>query len=149
MSSKIDQYLGRDEHIIREGKVSVVVLIVHILLIFVGIGLITIWKPLIDRLTTVLCFTNKKVIGKTGLIKTKSLDAPLNKINNASVNQGFFGKILGYGTVRIDTSSGTYLFGHISDPNGFKTALMNQIEKYDDERIQKQAQAIAGSLNQK
>ena len=146
MSSKIDQYLGRDEHVIREGKVS---LAIHILLLFTGIGFFTIWFGLIERSTTVLCFTNKKVIGKTGIIKTKSLDAPLNKINNASVNQGLFGKILGYGTVRIDTSSGTYVFGHISDPDGFKTALMNQIEKYDDERIQKQAQAIAGSLNQK
>ena len=148
MSSKVNKYLGRDEHVICEAKISVAVLIIHVLLIFVAIGLITIWKPLIDRFTTVLCFTNKKVIGKTGLVKTKSLEAPLNKINNASVDQGFFGKILGYGTVRIDTSSGTYIFSHISKPDKFKTALMNQIEKYDDERIQKQAQAIAGSFVQ-
>lgn len=147
MSKNIEQNLGRDEHIIREGKINVIVLLPHFLLLFVGIGLITIWKPLIDLITTKLCFTNKKVIGKVGLIKTNTLEAPLNKVNNASVEQGLFGKIMNYGTVRIDTSSGTYLFSHICDPNSFKSALMEQIDKFDDERIQKQAETIANSVN--
>lgn len=145
MSSKIDNYLSKDEKVIREVKIS---LAPHIALMFVAIGFITIWFGLIEKFTTTLCFTNKKVIGKTGLIRTKALDAPLNKINNISVEQGFFGKILGYGTIRIDTSSGTYQFANVSNPTGFKSALMEQIDKYDEERIQKQAQAIAGSLNQ-
>ena len=147
MSKNIEQNLGRDEHVIREGKINIIVLLPHFLLLFVGIGLITIWKPLIDLITTKLCFTNKKVIGKVGLIKTNTLEAPLNKVNNASVEQGLFGKIMNYGTVRIDTSSGTYLFSHICDPNGFKSALMEQIDRFDDERIQKQAETIANSVN--
>ena len=147
MSKNIEQNLGRDEHVIREGKISIVVLIPHFILCFIAIGFLTIWKPLIDLFTTTLCFTNKKIIGKRGLIRTKTLEAPLNKINNASVEQGLFGKLMNYGTIRIDTSSGTYLFNHISDPNGFKSALMTQIDIFDDERIQKQAETIANSVN--
>lgn len=129
-------------------KISTSIIILHAILIIFLVGIFTIWKVLIERFTSILCFTNKKVIGRVGLIKTKVLDAPLNKINNVSIEQGFFGKILGYGKIRIDTSSGTYYFSHMSDPNGFKAALMEQIDKFDEERIQKQAQAIAGSLIQ-
>lgn len=140
MSSKIEKNLGRDEHVVLEGKISWVTVVPHILLMCLIIGFITIWKPLIAKLTTHLCITSKKVSGKVGFIKIKTLDAPLNKINNVSVQQGLFGRILGYGTVRIDTSSGTYEFDYIKHPNDFKSSLFNQIEAYENEKIRKQAQ---------
>ncbi len=56
--------------------------------------------------------------------------------------------IMSFGKIRIDTSSGACYFSHMSDSNGFKAALMEQIDKFDEERIQKQAQAIAGLLTQ-
>lgn len=143
MSSEIENNLGKGERIVLEGKISGVVLAPHIVLMFFAIGFFTIWKPLVAKLTTHLCITNKKVIGKIGWIKVKTLDAPLNKINNVSVKQGFFGKMIDYGTVRIDTSSGMYEFDYIKHPNDFKSTLFNQIESYEDEKIRKQAQQTA------
>ena len=140
MSTKIENNLGRNEHLVKDGKISWIVIVPHIILMVFAIGFVTIWRPLIAILTTRLCITNKKVVGKIGFIKVKTLDAPLNKINNVSVQQGLFGRIFGYGTIRIDTSSGFYKFDFIKQPNEFKATLLNQIEIYDDERIKRQAQ---------
>ena len=134
MDKKIEQSLGRDEKIVGSAKMSAVVLVPHLILCCFLIGFITIWKPLIGILTTKLCFTNKKVIGKVGFIKIQTLDAPLNKINNVGVSQGFFGRIFKYGTVRIDTSSGTYLFNYVVKPSEFKSALMRQIDEFGENK---------------
>jgi len=110
------------------------------------IALLLIAGPLIRFLTTELSFTNKRLIGKTGLINTKTLDSPLNKINNTSVSSGLFGKIFGYGNVHITTSSGAYIYKGIATPDNFKTDLMNQIDQFDEDRIKKQAAEMANAI---
>ena len=97
-------------------------------------------------MTTKLYITNKRVSGKVGLIRTNELDSPLNKINGVQVKQGLFGKIFNYGTVSITTASTVFDFPYIDKPNEFKTILNNQIEKYDDERIEKQARKFAEAM---
>lgn len=84
---------------------------------------------LVPFLTDKLSITNKRIIGKTGLLKTKEMDSPLNKINNVSVSSGILGKVLDYGTIIITTSSGEYAFKAISRPNEFKNRLMAQINE--------------------
>ena len=124
-------------------KVSGIILLPHILLIFIYIGLITIWKPLIALWTTELGFTNKRLIGKIGWLNTKVLDTPLNKVNNISIEQGLIGKIFGYGTVVVTSSSGAYNFRYISQPEVFRNHLNEQISKFDEDRIQKQAEMLS------
>lgn len=41
-----------------------------------------------------------------------------------------------YGTVSITTASTAFNFDYIDKPNEFKNILNNQIEKYDDDRIE-------------
>ena len=135
MSKKLKNNLTNGEKIVLEGKVSGAIFIPHILLMIVAIGFFSIFKAIIDKRSTDLYITNKKIIGQVGWIKTKTMDAPLNKINNVSIEQGFFGKIFGYGTVRIDTSSGIFDFDYIKDPKGFKTTLMNQIDVFESAKI--------------
>ena len=98
-----------------------------------------------------LAITNKRVVGKIGLIKTKTLDAPLNKVQNTSTSSGFWGKLFGYGTVSINTAAGVIDFTGIKRPEDFKMALMNQIEEYEQDRVKEQASqmasAMAGALN--
>lgn len=98
--------------------------------------------------TTELILTNKKIIGKTGIINTKVMDSPLNKINNISVEQGLGGKIFGYGKIVITTAAGNYNFSYISQPDVFRSAVMNQIDVFDEERIRKQAEQLAGAMKQ-
>lgn len=98
--------------------------------------------------TTELILTNKKIIGKAGIINTKIMDSPLNKINNISVEQGLGGKIFGYGKIVITTAAGNYNFSCISQPDVFRNAVMNQIDVFDEERIRKQAEQLAGAMKQ-
>jgi uncharacterized membrane protein YdbT with pleckstrin-like domain len=97
--------------------------------------------------TTQLVLTNKRIYGKVGLINTKTLDTPLGKVNNVSVESGLFGKIFGYGTINITNSSGVYSIKCVKSPDAFRNTLMSEIDKYDENRIKKQASEMANALN--
>lgn len=115
--------------------------------IFAIIALIIMAGPLIRFATTELAYTNRRLIGKRGLIKTSTMDSPLNKINNVSVSNGLFGKIFGYGNILVTTSSGGYLYKGVARPENFKAALMNQVNQYDEDRIKKQATEMANAIS--
>lgn len=104
-------------------------------------------KPVITILTTELAVTNTRVVGKVGLFFTKTMDSPLNKIQNCSVEQDILGKIFGYSKIRISSASGDFLFQDINKGEKFKQQLMEAIELYDEERIKKQAKTIAAAMN--
>jgi uncharacterized membrane protein YdbT with pleckstrin-like domain len=138
------------EETVLEGNISIATLVIRLIIDFFAmmilIGFVWFVKDLIKFFTTKLIITNKRVNGKTGLINTNELDSPLNKINGIQVKQGLFGKILNYGTVSITTASTVFNFDYIDKPNEFKRILNNQIEKYDDERIEKQAKKLAEAV---
>ncbi|MDE5666688.1 MAG: PH domain-containing protein [Clostridia bacterium] len=98
-----------------------------------------------------LAITTKRVVGKTGVFNTKSLDAPLNKVQNVSVTQKLSGKIFNFSTVKITTAAGELAFGAIKNGEAFKSMLMSQIDQFEEDRIKLQAtqmaQAVAGAIN--
>ena len=122
------------------------VCIIDLLAMCILVGFVWIVKDFIKYFNTKLIITNKRISGKTGLVNKNELDSSLNKINSIQVKQGAFGQMLNYGTVIITTASSSYYFDFIDKPNDFKTILNNQIEKYDDERIEKQAKKMAEAM---
>lgn len=100
--------------------------------------------PLVGILKTELALTNKRLVGKLGIINTKSLDAPLNKINNISLSQGLFGKIFGYSKIDVSTSSGNFIFKYIKSADALKNMIMEQIDIAEEERIRIQAERMNG-----
>ncbi len=143
---KIMDNLGKNESLVTQAKVHWACLLPHIPLMFATIGLFTILFPLVRMFTTQLILTSRRIYGKVGLINTKSLDTPLNKINTVSVESGLFGKIFGYGTLHISSSSGSYTFRGIKAPNVFRDAVMQEIDRFDEERIKKQAAEMASAM---
>ncbi len=138
------------EEVIKEGKISVATLIIRLIIDFFAmcilIGFVWIVKDLIKFFTTKLIITDKKISGKTGFINTNELDSPLNKINGVQVKQGRFGKIFNYGTISITTASTVFNFDYIDKPNEFRQILNTQIEKFDNDRIEKQAKLMAEAI---
>ena len=63
--------------------------------------------PLIDKKTHEFAITNKRIIFKTGLIRRKTDEMNLSKIESVKVNQSVVERILGYGTIVIVGSGGT------------------------------------------
>lgn len=139
------------EETIKKAQLSVVALIfklfIDLFACCIMVGLVWFPRDLINYFTSKLEITNRRIKGKTGLIKTNELDSPLNKINSVQVKQGLCGKIFNYGTIIITTSSSVFEFDYVNKPNQFKTILNNQIEAYDENKMEMQAKKIANAMN--
>jgi Bacterial PH domain/Short C-terminal domain len=74
--------------------------------------------------------TDRRVVRQEGVFSISSFDAPLDKINNVFHEQSLLGRILGYGTVGLETASeqGTTVFDHIPKPLDFKNCIVHQRE---------------------
>jgi uncharacterized membrane protein YdbT with pleckstrin-like domain len=73
--------------------------------------------------------TDKRVLVKFGVIKRRSLELLLNKIEGISVNQGLLGRGLGYGTIVVNGSGGTKEpFHSIREPFEFRKQVQAQVE---------------------
>lgn len=145
--SKLSDNLQRNERLLLEGKVHWATLIIPgIFILFYGIGLIWFIPRLINMLTTELSLSNKRLVGKYGLIHTRQMDSPLNKINSISLESGLFGKIFGYATITVNTASTVYIFKNISQGENFKYNVLEAIDRFDETRIKEQAAAIAGAI---
>ena len=94
----------------------------------IAIALIVIPKLVIYSSEFVV--TNKRVVIKVGIFRTRSLELFLNKLEGIAVNQGVFGKMLGYGEIVITGSGGTKEpFSGIEDPLGFRKAVQQATDQ--------------------
>ena len=75
--------------------------------------------------------------------KRQSMDSPLNKVNNVVVEENIFGKMLGYGTIRITTSSGEHVFHGVDHPVQLKGVIMSEIQHNKEYDMRKQAEALS------
>ncbi len=106
---------------------------------------------------TYLTITDKRVIYRTGILTTNSIDIPFEKINAINIKQKFWGKIFHYAYIKVDTSSletDIHLDG-VVQADKFKNTIMEQVEakKAEEARIQAEAtaramkEAMAGMMN--
>ncbi|MDR0249587.1 MAG: PH domain-containing protein [Oscillospiraceae bacterium] len=160
MASYIEKRLSKDETVVMEAKVHWCVLVERfvVLLVLVGfvgflhailfsafpgetnmtvpyliavfIGLITIGVGFLTMKTTTLALTNKRLVGKYGIINTVELNAPLDKINDLTLKRGLGGLILGYKTICVNTSSVTSNFRYMGGTDAFRTAIMEETERF-------------------
>lgn len=117
--------------------------------VFTIAGLIWLIVRLIAYLTNDLILTNKRVFGKCGLISTTQMQSPLNKIDSVSYSNGLLGKIIGYGTVRIATTSSVFKFRFVRDGQTLYNDIFNQLEVSEVESRNKNAKAIADAVAEK
>ena len=72
--------------------------------------------------------TNRRVIQTEGMINKHVIDSSLDKVNDVVLTQSVWGRLLNYGDLEILTASeiGVNRLQRMSDPVGFKTAMMDQ-----------------------
>lgn len=126
MGKYIENNLSRNEKIVQKAKLS-----------FFG-GILIMFEE--------LAVTNKNIVGKTGIIRKRTMSSPLDKVQNVAVSKGFFGSILGYGKVKIDSAAGSYSFKYIKKPEAFKNAVLNQIDVFEQEKTKRQAAEMAAAM---
>jgi uncharacterized membrane protein YdbT with pleckstrin-like domain len=85
---------------------------------------------LLNRISTFIstefAVTNKRVIGKSGMLRRRSLEIMLSKIESVSVDEPFWGRILNFGTIVVKGSGGTSQpFHFISDAMALRLQINN------------------------
>lgn len=73
-----------------------------VLVSFLATGSLILWVYLIKLLSTEIVLTNKRVVYKRGLIFVEVEEISLDEISSETVDHGFLGSFLGYGTIFLD-----------------------------------------------
>ena len=107
-------------------KYNLGMVIVGVWLIY---GLYTGIKMLVVRATTEIGVTSHRFVEKRGVFSMKTSEIALPNIEGVKVNQSFLGRILGYGTVKIEgTGVDATTTPEIADPVGFVRAIQTAKE---------------------
>lgn len=131
MASYVETSLTRDENILYRGKVSVPslfgdIIVGLVLLPLYGLGLIFLLGAAIRYFTTEVAITNKRVVAKFGLIRRRTIEINLQKIESIQVNQGIFGRIFGFGSIIVAGAGNPQApIPGIADPLSFRRAFID------------------------
>lgn len=95
------------------------------LLVFGGI---VIGAGLMRRSATEVAVSNKRVLIKTGLYSRRSIEVMLPKVESIAVDEPALGRMVGYGSVTIRGTGGTFETFHlIAHPNEFRRQVQQQL----------------------
>lgn len=92
------------------------------------IGLVLLLPPWIKSFSSEFAITNKRILIKVGLIRRHSLELLLQKVEGIGVDQGFLGRILGYGTITVSGVGGTKeAFRMVANPLEFRRQVQTNL----------------------
>jgi uncharacterized membrane protein YdbT with pleckstrin-like domain len=99
------------------------------LILFIFSGLL-VYAPYLIVNKSEFAVTSKRVIIKVGILRTRSLELFLSKVEGITVNQSFFGNIFNFGDIVITGSGGTKeMFSGIQSPLDFRKAVQQATDK--------------------
>jgi uncharacterized membrane protein YdbT with pleckstrin-like domain len=93
-------------------------------LVLFALGLIVFLRMMIHKWTTEIGITSHRFVKKTGLVRLRTDEIALPNIEGVKVAQGIWGRIWGYGRLRIEgTGVDAVDLPTIADPVGFRRAI--------------------------
>lgn len=102
---------------------------------FVGlVAVVYLIRGVLLRLTAEYVVTDRRVIGKYGLVRRLSVDVLFTSISGISTSYSFFGRFFRYGNVVVNGAGTRSLLRNISNPRGFEAAVHRRL---DDSRLLK------------
>jgi uncharacterized membrane protein YdbT with pleckstrin-like domain len=116
--------------------------------ICVAIGALIILYKFLYLICMDLVITNKRVIGRVGIIAKRLIDYPIEKVESVNVSSSFLGTIFRYASLSVQgaNSQRGVRFKGISNTNAFKNAFADAIDLSREAAFQAQADAIALAL---
>jgi uncharacterized membrane protein YdbT with pleckstrin-like domain len=117
-----------------------------LLIILISIGYVI--YEIIKRNNNIWAVTNLRVIDEYGVFSNNAKESPLDKINNISYGQSFWGKIFGYGNVQIQTAAetGSTTYFSVENPRKLKDTITRMQEEYKQQQIRNQAAELASAI---
>jgi uncharacterized membrane protein YdbT with pleckstrin-like domain len=126
--SYIQQSLGQGETLVMRAHFHWWYMFKALLaLIFLGvfiIGIVIFVSMMLKKWTTEIGVTTHRFVEKTGLFSLKTYEIALPNIEGVKVEQTFWGRLLGYGHLRIEGSGVDFVeIPDIADPIAFRAAI--------------------------
>jgi uncharacterized membrane protein YdbT with pleckstrin-like domain len=126
--SYIEESLGNNEKVVARAhfhwSYSLKAWLALIFLFWCIIGIVIFFQMMIRKWTTEIGVTTSRFVDKTGLLSLKTKELALPNIEGVSVEQSFWGRMLGYGHLRIEgTGVDAIVIPDIADPIAFRRAI--------------------------
>jgi membrane protein YdbS with pleckstrin-like domain len=122
--SYVRKSLGANETLIAEAHFHWSYTLGVVMLALTIVGLIFAIPLMIRQATTEIAVTSHRLVKKTGWISLHTEELSLTNIEGVKVDQGFWGRILGFGRVRIEgTGVDAVQLPTIADPVRFRAAI--------------------------
>ncbi len=97
--------------------------------IFLVAGLLIVLSVYINFMSCEFGVTTRRVLIKVGVLRRRSLELLLSKVESIGVDQGIVGRLLGYGTIIVTGTGGTKdPFRMIAAPLEFRRMVQKQTE---------------------
>jgi uncharacterized membrane protein YdbT with pleckstrin-like domain len=91
-----------------------------------ALGLLVLLPAVVKRQSSDFAVTNKRVMMKSGVLTTRSVELLLGKIEAIAVDQSVLGRLFGYGNIVVTGSGGTReAFSQIQGPLEFRRAVQS------------------------
>jgi uncharacterized membrane protein YdbT with pleckstrin-like domain len=102
----------------------------------------------IDRNNNLWAVTNLRVVDEEGVFSLSAKESPLDKINNVSYTQSFWGRIFRYGNVEIQTAAeaGETDTFTVMKPRQLKDSITQMQEEYKKYQTRRQAEEFADAM---
>jgi uncharacterized membrane protein YdbT with pleckstrin-like domain len=132
--SYIDDSLVQGEVVLHRARVSwwsqMGMVVLGVLLLVVVVGLFFLVAAWIKVHSTELAITNRRVIAKFGFIKRDTVEINLEKVEALRVEQGFWGRVLNFGTILMTGTGGSIEpIPNIADPLVFRRKFMEATDR--------------------
>lgn len=125
--------------------------------LFVLVGILPFVRALLRFLSLNLALTNKRVVGKVGILSIVTVDITIDKIDHVTVSAGVFGNLLKYYALAVVSVGGSGAdlgvsrkgnptFIAIKNAQQFKDAVTFAVEQHAEEARVAQAEAIARAM---
>jgi len=89
-----------------------------------ALGALQLFSAWLNRWTTEIAVTDRRVIYKTGLISRRTVEMNMDKVESVDVTQDIFGRIFNYGTVLIrGTGASLEPLSTIATPLALRNAI--------------------------
>ncbi len=126
--SYIENSLGANEKLVARARFhwwySLKAWLALILLFWCLIGIFVFFDMMTRKWTTEIGVTTSRFVQKTGLFSLTTNEIALPNIEGVRVTQTFWGRILGFGHLRIEgTGVDAIVIPDIADPVGFRRAI--------------------------
>jgi len=136
MATYVEESLVTNEHLLYRGALSkwpyFLRILLGILLAPVLIGFIILIGLAIKFKSTELAVTNRRVIAKFGTFRRHTFELNVDRVEAIQVEQGVWGRMLGYGTLRIAGAGNFDPIPNVAAPMAFKKAVLESQEAWHE-----------------